>query len=204
MSVNRIGLFGGTFDPVHNGHLQSAVELAERFSLDTLYLVPNHQPMHRDTPGASSDHRIEMLERAVAGVPRLAIDTREAVRGGPTYTIDSLTEIHAEKPDSDLLFFMGVDAFAAFETWHRWEEILKLARLVVIDRPESSWSPFAKSLLAGQVGPQDGLGIERCTLTQLAISSTTVRARIKAGQSVRFLLPTPVREYIEHHDLYRV
>lgn len=203
MSVNRIGLFGGTFDPVHNGHLQSAVELTEHCRLDTLYLLPNHQPMHRNVPGASSEHRIAMLELAVAGVSHLAIDKREAVRGGPTYTIDTLTDVHLEQPNAEILFFMGVDAFAEFDTWHRWMDILEIAHLVIIDRPGSTLSPFAKDLLSGPVGPDANRGIERCTLTQLAISSTVIRERIKAGQSVQFLLPRLVREYIEHHDLYR-
>ncbi|MBX2838090.1 MAG: nicotinate (nicotinamide) nucleotide adenylyltransferase [Gammaproteobacteria bacterium] len=203
MPLTRLGLFGGTFDPVHNGHLQSAVELAERYDLNTLFLVPNHQPVHRDTPDASTDHRVEMLQLATTDVDRLSVDTREALRDGPSYTVDTLTAVAEEHPGSELLFFMGVDAFAQFDSWHRWETILTLAQVVVIDRPNAELSDFGTRLLRGDGGPPQSLGISRCTLTQLDISATQIRHRIAQGRTVKFLLPASVHGYIEQHGLYR-
>jgi nicotinate-nucleotide adenylyltransferase len=205
----RIGLFGGTFDPVHYGHLRPALELTERYVLDTLYLLPNHKPAHRSAPGASTVQRIEMLSLAVDGVSRLSIDSREANRDKPSYTVDTLAEVRNEHPDATLLFFMGLDAFSNFTQWHRWQEILILANLVVIDRPNVDLSQFSADLLRSQAelfGEQivDGSTgvIERCPVTQLSISATAIRACVNAGHSIRFLLPDEVREYIEQQRLY--
>lgn len=180
--MTRIGLFGGTFDPVHYGHLRPALELAEHYSLDSLYLLPNHRPQHRDTPQASTDQRIDMLKQAVADAPRLQVDDREAKREKSTYTIDTLLEVRGEQPDATLVFFMGVDAFAQFDQWHRWEDILTHANLVVIDRPNSDLSEFANDLIqrqvasAGSVINTGSVGvIERQQVTQLDISATDVR-----------------------------
>ncbi|MFK7995740.1 MAG: nicotinate-nucleotide adenylyltransferase [Granulosicoccus sp.] len=206
----RIGLFGGTFDPVHFGHLRPAVELAEAYSLDTLYLLPNHRPAHRSPARASTDHRIAMLELAIEGADALAIDAREALREKPSYTFDTLTEIHAEQPQATLLFFMGLDAFAKYDTWHHWEEILQLANLVVVDRPDAEHSDFSTGLLARQqkssghsiVNGQCGV-IEQCNVTQLSISATEIRRRMANELTVRFLLPDAVSEYIVGNSLYR-
>lgn len=205
----RIGLFGGTFDPVHYGHLRPALELTERYALDTLYLLPNHKPAHRSAPGASTAQRIEMLSLAVDGVSRLSIDSREANRNKPSYTVDTLAEVRNEHPDATLLFFMGLDAFSSFTQWHRWQEILSLANLVVIDRPNVNLSEFSTDLLRSQAelfGEQivDGSRgvIERCPVTQLSISATAIRACVNARHSIRFLLPDEVREYIEQQRLY--
>jgi len=207
--MKRIGLFGGTFDPVHYGHLRPALELAEHYALDTLYLLPNHRPQHRNAPQATTDQRINMLEQAVSDVPRLEVDVREAKRDKSTYTIDTLLEVRAEQPDATLVFFMGVDAFAKFDEWHRWEDILAQANLVVIDRPDSELSEFASALIESQfakVGSVIEAGavgvIERQNVTQLAISATEVRRRVSAGQNIRFLLPDSVREYIVNQQLY--
>ena len=206
----RIGLFGGTFDPVHFGHLRPALELAEAFGLRTLRLLPAHRPAHRGPTGASSSQRIAMLEAAVQGVPRLAVDTREARRERPSYTIDTLTELRAERPAATLLFFLGLDAFAGFADWHRPDDILALANLVVVERPGESLPAEAGRLVerqrarAGDV-IRDGVAgaIVRADVTQLAISATDIRRRVAAGQNPRFLLPEPVREYIVANGLYR-
>lgn len=206
----RIGLFGGTFDPIHYGHLRPAVEMAERFSLSTLYLLPNHRPAHRGPTAASTDSRIDMLELALENAPHLAIDGREALRDRPSYTIDTLREVHAEQPEATLLFFMGMDAFAAFDTWHEWEAILTLANLVIVNRPEARHSAFSADLLTRQqancgeriISGRCGV-IEICDVTQLAISATDIRRRIAQNLSVRFLLPEPVLEYIGQNSLYR-
>lgn len=205
----RIGLFGGTFDPVHFGHLRPAVELAEAYALNTLFLLPNHRPVHRDPASASTRHRIAMLELAIEGAEQLAIDSREALHEKPSFTFDTLTAINAEQPEATLVFFMGLDAFAKYDTWYQWEEILELANLVVVNRPDAHHSPFSANLLARQ---QQSLGrsirngqcgvIEECDVTQLAISATEIRRRIAKELTVRFLLPDAVSEYIGSESLY--
>lgn len=206
----RIGLFGGTFDPVHFGHLRPAVELAEAFKLNTLYLAPNHRPAHRGPTQASTPHRIAMLQLAIENTQRLAVDAREAMRDKPSYTVDTLTEIHQEQPDAQLLFFMGLDAFAKFDTWHQWQRVLELANLVVMRRPGAAHSDFSSQLLATQqtncgitVSDTKSGVIEECDVTQLAISATDVRRRIDQQLTVRFLLPEAVSEYIVTESLYR-
>lgn len=206
----RIGLFGGTFDPVHHGHLRPAFELAERYALEVLYLLPAHRPAHRGPTGANSAERIAMLERAVADVPRLCVDTREARRDAPSYTVDTLAELRAERPDATLLFFLGRDAFATFERWHRPDAILALANLVVVERPGAPLPEAALALIARQRARHgerilDGAAgvIERVDVTQLAISATDVRRRIAEGRDPRFLLPESVRLYIGERGLYR-
>ena len=208
-SAQRIGLFGGTFDPVHFGHLRPAVELAEMFELDTLFLLPNHRPVHRGPARASTPMRIAMLELAIAHSPQLAIDAREAILDQPSYTVNTLSDIHASNSGATLLFFMGLDAFAKYDTWHEYEQILDLANLVVIQRPEASHSSFSSKLLARQQAKfgcdiRDGHAgvIAECEVTQLAISSTDVRRRIGSQLSVRFLLPDVVSEYIDAQGLY--
>jgi len=206
----RIGLFGGTFDPVHYGHLRPALELAEYYDINTLYMVPNHRPQHRSAPRATTQQRIDMLRRALEDVPRLAVDTLEAARDQPTYTVDTLSAVREENPAATLLFFLGVDAFAKFDHWHRWEDILKLANLVVVQRPDSQLSEFASDLIQrqarelGQCIRNGATGvIEQFEVTQLAISATDIRRRVAAEQNIRFLLPDVVREYILEHRLYR-
>lgn len=209
-SDKRIGLFGGTFDPVHFGHLRPAVEIAELYSLDTLFVMPSHRPAHRGPTGASSRQRIAMLTMAVENVPRLVVDTREALRDEPTYTFDTLSDIVQEQPNATILFFLGMDSFAAFDSWKNWEGILGLANLVVIDRPGAVHSTFSRRLLDRQrsargtkiVNGRSGV-VQTCEVTQLAISATDVRRRIANHLSVRFLLPDAVSEYISSNNLYR-
>ena len=209
-SVKRIGLFGGTFDPVHFGHLRPAVEIAERYDLETLFVMPSHRPAHRGPTGASSEQRIAMLSMAVQDAPRLVVDAREALRDEPTYTFDTLSEIRQEQPDVTILFFLGMDTFATFDTWHNWEGILELANLVVLNRPGATHSDFSRQLLERQlsangaeiVNGRTGV-VQSCDVTQLAISATDVRRRIASDLSVRFLLPDAVSEYIGDNNLYR-
>lgn len=206
----RIGLFGGTFDPVHFGHLRPAIEIAERFRLDRLYLLPNHRPVHRDQPGASTEERIAMLELALGGIDTLAIDDREARRDKPSWTVDTLGEWRSQCPEACLIFFMGVDAFARFDTWGGWQRILELANLGIIDRPGATLSTFAEQLIDTQRAAcgarirDDSTGvIERFDVTQLAISATDIRRRVGLAHDIRFLLPHRVAEYIVNHGLYR-
>jgi len=206
----RIGLFGGTFDPVHHGHLRSALELREALSLTTVRLVPNHRPAHRGATQASSADRLAMLEQAVRCVPGLDVDARELQRDGPSYTVDTLEALADEHPRAVLVFFMGLDAFNHFTDWHRPERILELAHLVVIDRPGAELAESAGTLLQRQrqaIGDrieQARAGvIERRALTRLEISASRIRRDVAAGLDVRFLLPAQTRAYIVDKCLYR-
>lgn len=210
VSDKRIGLFGGTFDPVHFGHLRPAVEIAERYELETLLVMPSHRPAHRGPTGASSQQRITMLTMAVENAPRLVVDAREALRDEATYTFDTLSEIRQEQPEATILFFLGMDSFASFDTWHNWQGVLALANLVVLNRPGAGHSEFSRKLFEAQaavngteiVNGRTGV-VQSCDVTQLAISATDVRRRIASHLSVRFLLPDAVSEYIDDNNLYR-
>ena len=205
----RIGLFGGTFDPVHHGHLRSALELRDVLALDVVRLLPNHLPGHRGPTGADPAQRLAMLEASVGDVPGLQVDDRELQRAGPTYTVDTLESLARECPGAELVFCLGVDAFDDFLEWHRPERILALAHLVVIERPGAQLSAPAEALVARQarqVGPtlshaRQGV-IERRALTRLEISATRIRRDVAAGRDVRFLLTEPARAYILEHRLY--
>ena len=207
-----VGVFGGTFDPVHYGHLRSALELVERLQLRELRLMPSAVPPHRDTPACPAAHRAAMVALAVAGEPRLICDDRELRRAGASYTIDSLVELRGELGDGhSLCLVLGCDALLAIDTWHRWPELLDWAHVVVIARP--GWQlpregPVADWLkhhrLADPRGlrqrPNGGILVEE--LRPLAISSTEIRGILAAGRSPRYLLPQAVLEYIEGHHLY--
>lgn len=206
----RIGLFGGTFDPVHFGHLRPAIELAEAYGLDHLHLLPNHRPVHRGAPTATTEQRIAMLALATESQPQLVVDSREANRDKPSYTFDTLTEFRAEFPDATLIFFMGLDAYSEFDTWHRWQDILELANLVVVDRPDAQLSDWSANLLdvqqerCGDSVIESPFGaIERRNVTQLAISATDIRQRIAMRKSIDFLVPECVKQYIVTHKLYQ-
>ncbi len=209
IQANRIGVLGGTFDPIHYGHLRPALELTEELSLDKMMLIPNHRPVHRDQPQATTAQRLSMLELAVVGTV-LQVDDREARRDKPSYSVDTLQTLHEEHPSASLVFCMGEDAFNGFDRWHRWERILELANIVVMERPESQVSMWGQQLIERQcraVGSriddaQAGV-IERRPVTQLAISATSIRDKILRGLSIRYLVPEPVREYIRDNSLYR-
>ncbi len=205
----RIGVLGGTFDPVHFGHLRPAIELTESLSLDQMKLIPNHRPVHRDQPQATTAQRLQMLELATAGTV-MQVDDREARRDKPSYSVDTLQALHDENPGASLVFCMGEDAFNGFDRWHRWERILELANIVVMERPENQLSVWAQQLIESQsrtVGHSmaDAAAgvIERRFVTQLAISATDIRDKVLRGLSIRYLVPEAVREYITQHNLYR-
>ncbi|MEE9336200.1 MAG: nicotinate-nucleotide adenylyltransferase [Granulosicoccaceae bacterium] len=194
---HRIGVLGGTFDPVHYGHLRPALELSEALEFDDMKLVPNHRPVHRGQPQATTAQRLAMLGLAVAGTT-LQVDDREARRDEPSFTVDTLQAMHNENPASRLVFCMGEDAFNGFASWHRWERILELANIVVMARPESQLSKWALQLIDQQAGV-----IERRPVTQLSISASDIRRRVFLGLSIRYLVPEPVKEYITHNNLYQ-
>ena len=202
-----IGIFGGTFDPVHFGHLRSALELKALFELDHVRLIPC-MPSHRSQTKASAHQRLDMLELAVGNQHDLTIDAQELDRGGYSYTFDTLTSLRHNHTQT-LLLFIGSDAFNHLTTWYRWQEIFDLAHVVVITRPDTvlnSLSDFFKKRLIHDkniLKKYSAGGLFFQEITQLAISATAIRGMIAAGCSPRFLLPDTVIDYITQHQLYK-
>ena len=206
------GVFGGTFNPVHYGHLRSALELVEGLQLERLRLMPSARPPHRAAPQCSAEHRAAMVELAVALEPRLICDARELHRSGKSYMIDSLIELRGElDAESGLCMVMGCDALLGITKWHRWQELLDWAHIVIIARP--GWElprtgEVAHWLTEHRLDdrselrqrPTGGIVIEE--LRPLAISATEIRQMLEAGQSARYLLPQSVLDYIQTHQLY--
>jgi len=211
-SVRRIGILGGTFDPVHIGHLRSALEVVEFMGLDEVRLLPNARPPHRDTPQVAAQDRLAMVRGAVQGVERLSVDDRELARDKPSYTIDSLESLRAELGADDQLFLLlGWDAFCGLPGWHRWEELLKHCHILVLQRPDADVEPpdELRNLLAARSesdptamsGPAGHISF--VWQTPLSVSATQIRQLLASGKSVRFLVPDAVLAYIETHGLYR-
>lgn len=210
--ARRIGIFGGTFDPVHIGHLRGALEVLEMLELDELRLIPNALPPHRDTPQSSSQDRLAMVQLAVADVPALTVDARELERDQPSYTIDTLESLRAELEEDDQLFLlMGWDAFCGLPGWHRWEELLQHCHILVLQRPDAdSEAPEAlRDMLAARsvADPHALVGsggqISFVWQAPLGVSATRIRQSLASGRSVRFLVPDAVLAYINAHGLYR-
>ncbi|WP_422421260.1 nicotinate-nucleotide adenylyltransferase [Pseudomonas sp. GZD-222] len=210
--ARRIGVLGGTFDPVHIGHLRSALEVAEGLALDELRLMPNARPPHRNTPQVSAQDRLAMVRCAVEGVPTLSVDARELARDTPSYTIETLELMRAELAASDQLFLLlGWDAFCGLPSWHRWEELLQHCHILVLQRPDADVEPpdALRNLLAARsvsdpqalVGPAGHIAF--VWQTPLAVSATQIRQLLASGKSVRFLVPDAVLAYIDAHNLYR-
>lgn len=202
---------GGTFDPIHIGHLRSALEARELLGCDELRFIPCHQPPHRATPSVTSVQRLRMIELAIAAEPGLRVDAREIKREGPSYTIDTLAELRAEiGVDCALYLLIGMDAFVELDTWLRWNELLNFANLVVMQRPDSVFpqqGAVADLLRAHRVELNDVKvkmhgAIAIVQLTPLPISATAIRALIHAQRSPRYLLPDAVWQFIREQNLY--
>lgn len=207
----KIGIFGGTFDPIHIGHLRLALELKQQLDLDEMRLVPCHQPPHRSAPQVSSAQRAEMLQIALQHCPELQLDERELQRDKPSYTYDTLQDLRVELGDDvSLILCMGEDAFAGLPTWHKWQEIIQLAHIVMIARP--GWNlpdvGEARDLLNRHQGllanlaeaPAGFIVLQSPRL--LPISATEIRWQIQGGESAQFLVPDGVWNYIREHHLY--
>lgn len=212
-NASPVAVLGGTFNPIHNGHLRSALELVELLGLERLHLMPCANPPHRQAPACTAERRADMVELAVAGEPRLICDRRELARGGPSWTVDSLAGLRAEYgPERSLGLVMGCDALLGLERWHRWQALLDYAHIIVIARPGwylpeagavADWLARHRMTDASALSEQAAGGILVLELRPLAISSTEIRALCSAQRSARYLLPEPVLDYIETHQLYR-
>lgn len=210
------GILGGTFDPIHFGHLRLAEEACEALDLAEVRWIPAGQPPHRAAPRVDAMHRLEMVRRAVAGNPAFAVDDAETRSAAPSYTVTSLERLRAAAGARPLVLLMGADAFLGLASWHRWRELFALAHIGVATRPGFEFSPqeFPAELAeacADRLGRNPGAlregpagQVVAFDMTPLDISASIVRARLAAGLSVRYLLPDPVREYIDQHHLYRM
>ncbi len=206
-----IAIFGGTFDPVHFGHLRMAVEAAEALSADQLRFLPCRTPVHRPPTCAGVHHRLAMLQLAIDGQDGFSIDLREVERQTPSYMVESLTTLRREHPDQSLVLLLGMDAFTALPGWHRWRDISRLAHLLVLQRPGSELViPAELQALLNRCrvdSPANLAGTPAGRIcffpaTALAISASAIRRMLAEGRSVRYLLPDAVLDYIQAHELY--
>ncbi len=209
--ARAIGIFGGTFDPIHFGHLRTAFEVLQKLALDELRFVPAGDPPHRAPPRVDAARRLELVRAAVAGQPHFVVDDREVRRAGPSFTVLTLSELRAEFPDSPLFLIVGMDAFAGLPTWHRWQELCGLTHIVVAPRP--GWTAPAGGPLGELLATNGAAGADelRATthgrifiqaVTQLEISSSELRAVLAIGGDPRYLVPDAVREVILRTGCY--
>jgi nicotinate-nucleotide adenylyltransferase len=198
--MRRIGLFGGTFDPPHVGHLVLAECARDRLALDEVRFIPAGQPPHkRSAPVTRAVHRVAMARLAVRGNPSFVVSTVETRRGGPSFTIETLRRLVAEGPAARLYLLMGADSLDEFSTWREPDAIRRVATLAVAVRPGSPPRNRRRrglpALVRGRITWLDN--------AEIAVSSSQVRARVRAGRSIRYLVPAPVAAYIDRHRLYR-
>jgi nicotinate-nucleotide adenylyltransferase len=213
-----LAILGGTFDPLHDGHIGLAEDVARGLRLDSVVLMPTGDPPHRAPPGASAPHRVAMVGAGIEGHSRLALDTREAVRTGKSYTVDTLQELRTEHPRRPLAVIVGADAFLGLPSWHRWKELFDLAHVIVVARPgvvldashlpgalrapwDARFSADAAALRARVAG-----AIVQQSITPRDISASAIRAQLARGEpgarAVSGLLPPAVLAYIRRHRLY--
>ena len=206
-----IGIFGGTFDPIHHGHLRIALDVKERLGLSEVRFIPLNHAVHRDQPLATSPQRLSMVKAAIAEQSSFVADARELQQSGGSYSVDTLTSLRDELGDRSLCLLLGSDAFNGFLGWHRPMDILKLAHLVVMGRPgeQQCDQPQLQALLKqhltteiSALQQQPGGLIYFQDVTQLDISSTRIRESLAKGESVSFLLPYPVEAVIKQENLY--
>jgi len=199
--VARIGVLGGTFNPPHLAHLVCASEAASQLDLDRVLLTPVARAPHKEAehdPGAQE--RLELCRLAVAGDERLEICDLEVRRGGPSYTVDTLRELHARTPEDDLTFIVGGDIALGLPSWHEPDEVLRLATLAVAERAGAGRGDIAERLRASFPDAAPPVFFD---MPRLDISSSQIRRRVAEGRSIRYLVPDPVAEHIVRGRLYR-
>ncbi len=184
----RIGILGGTFDPIHLGHLAAARAAIECADLDRVLLIPTGVPPHRPPAVASADDRLAMSRLATAGDERFEVSDIELRRAGASYTVDTLRELHALHPDDELFLILGWDAAKLLAGWHEPDEVRRLARVIVVTRPRSGSPATTSEILCERPTPD--------------ISGSALRGKLQRGERVTGLLPEPVAEYIARHGLY--
>jgi len=216
MSNKAIGILGGTFDPIHFGHLRLAEEMLELANLRQIRFIPTGIPPHRNAPQVSAQHRSAMVRLAITDQPAFVLDEREVERTAPCYTVNTLRELRAELGAAQpLCLLMGGDAFLQLHTWHEWEQLFGLAHIVVGYRPgftleERIHSATAelqrhyqqRLCAANALSQQPCGGITELAIPKLEISATDIRRRVAEGRTIRYLLPSAVADYIHQHQLY--
>ena len=209
--MSPIGIFGGTFDPIHYGHLRTAFELLEALRFSAIRFIPGGDPPHRGATEASAELRLQMVVAATAGEPRFVVDDREILRAGPSYTIDTLVSLRREFSEVPMGLIIGMDAFLGLATWHRWAELLDHAHIIVARRP--GWrapesGPVGELFAERRTERVEDLHAQRAgriyirTVTQLDIASTAIRKLVGNGGDPRFLVPDAVRGLILGSDCY--
>lgn len=208
-----IGIFGGTFDPIHFGHLRTALELYQALDLAEVRLIPCYKPVHRKLPIATPEQRLAMVYQAIEGEHAFKVDECEIQRKVPSYMIDTLETLREKLPETPLCLIMGIDALLGFTGWHRYEDILKLAHLVIAHRPQyhlpqtGTIAELLKQRIKhNTVAIHDSLAgnIILHPVTPLEISATDIRRQIAMGRSTRYLLPDRVYHYIQEHGVYSI
>lgn len=216
--ARAIGILGGTFDPIHNGHLRLAEEMREHFALDSVRLIPAGDPWQKTRAArqiVKAPHRLAMIRAAIASNPHFSVDDREIRREGPSFTLDTLLSLRTDVGHgTPLVWLMGSDTFLGMPTWHRWHELFGHAHVAVAERAgNTSWRNAMAAGLSDEFDDRfvaDPTELERTpagriavfTMTALDISSTAVRAHLAAGRSPRYLVPDAVMDYIASHKLY--
>lgn len=207
-----IGILGGTFDPVHNGHVQIALDVSHALGLQETRLIPCNVPPHRDIPVASTEQRLAMLELVAGDHAELSIDKRELEREGPSWMVDTLSSLRDELGDMPLCLILGVDAFNQIDSWHEWQKLISLAHIVIADRPDcelarsGTVADFLNQHLTDNQQDllQQAAGIiYRCPVTQVDVSSTDVREKIRSGGDASNLVPEKVWAYIQKQAIYK-
>jgi nicotinate-nucleotide adenylyltransferase len=210
-----IVILGGTFDPVHVGHLRSAIEVAEFLGVEQVRLVPANNPAHRSAPACSPEQRLKMLQLATANEPKLLVDSREYLRSGPSYMVETLISLRQEFGETiPVILVLGMDAFLDLSGWYRWLEIPELAHLLLLARPGNSGKEKASDELQHflerrEVKCKTLLLKDSCgsilvaRLSQIDVSASYIRNAIRQNKSIRYLVPDPVFEFIKDHKIYR-
>lgn len=209
MTNTLIGIFGGTFDPIHKGHLACARYVLEHCQLNSVRLMPCHLPPHRATPGVSSAERAKMVQLAIAGEPKMQLESLELSRQAPSYTVDSLLTLKQQHPTQPLAFIIGMDSLQYFKKWHRWQDILQLAHLIVCRRPGySAEQGDAPALLKEYGGSLQQLTTQEAGVILLlnnpdfAESATFVRQQLPLNTEIQAMLTPAVMQYIRQQRLY--
>ncbi|MDH4216999.1 MAG: nicotinate-nucleotide adenylyltransferase [Gallionella sp.] len=218
MNNQPIGILGGTFDPIHYGHLRLAEEMLELANLRQIRFIPTGMPPHRDAPQVSALHRSAMVKAAIADQPAFVLDEREVRQTTPCYTVNTLRELRAELGTvQPLCLLMGGDAFLQLHTWHEWEQLFELAHIVVGYRPgftieerihsapEKLRQHFQQRLCPVEaLAQQPNGGVVELAIPKLEISATLIRSRVAENRTIRYLLPNTVVNYIHQHRLYQL
>lgn len=212
--MQLIGLLGGTFNPIHNGHLRLAQELADALNFSEVRFIPSANPPHKTVPKVSAQHRAAMVQLAISDNPLFNLDIRELDRLGASYTIDTLISLQEELGGSvALCLIMGSDAFAKLNTWHRWQALLDYCHIILVQRPTSATQPQLADELSvllhdhytenvSDLADENAGYIHMQKITALDITATNIRAQLEAGISPRYLMPDNVLDYMKHNKLY--